>query len=621
MKKTAVGLLSGALACAVALSCPPPPEAHAAVTGDFDIERALAIPELANLRVDTSEVMLDNPAVTPYGVSAEYQAPYSAYTTTLRNDLPYPQTLTSQSNTVTTWDTTTSSTEVGAALRVKNELDRKVSVTVLGTGVEVTHRLSVEVEASFRRTDTATKTVTNAWTVPSQAISVPAHTSVTVQALMQRASFSGKLKLEGDIVGNVKFANRCGEKFSVPVGRVLALQKNDGTVVTPSSVVPAGDTARFSGEGSFSGVAGTSMSVTVTENGTTRTLQNIGTAPASGTPTGRSAMSTADPAAPLADTTGIATFAGLAEELGCGTVTDMGGHAFTLGSDGRISFVADGPARVVSPAGVTFTSVSADPTPFGNMGLGIAADGSVWSAHDGRVMQKIAFPGKAKATAGHAFVLGEDGRVSYVADGRVTVVSPSGVKFASVTGDWAAGQNYGLGIDENGDVWSARDSDPMVKLALAGKARATAAHAFVLGENGRISYVADGRVTVVSPSSRTFVSLTGNPAGDGNRGLAIANDGTVWSAHDSIPMVRIDLPRKATTTAGHAFILSDDGRVSYIADGRVTVVTPSEQTITSLEGNATGTGNYALAIDAAGTPWALKDSEKARDLEVEILRR
>lgn len=620
MKKTAVGLLSGTLACAVALSCPPPPEAHAAVTGDFDIDRALAIPELANLRVDTSEVLLDNPTVTPYGVTAQYEAPYTAYTTTLRNDLPYPQTLTSQSNTVTMWDTSTTSIEMGTAVRMKSHIESslKVGIPMVGESTTSVH-VSMELEDSFKRTNTNTKTVTNAWTVPSQSITVPANTSVTVQALMQRATYAGKLKLEGEFIGNVEFTNRCGEKYAVPVGRVLGLQTSDGSVVTPPSVVPTGNTARFTGDGTFSGTAGTSMSVKVTQHGTSTTTETL--TKAASPVEDKSARTSGALAAATVDVSGITTFAELSEELTCGTITSSGGHAFTLGSDGRIAYVADGPARVVSPTGVTFVSVSADPTPFGNMGLGIAADGTVWSAHDGRAMQKIDAPGKAKATAGHAFVLGEDGRVSYVADGRVTVISPSGVTFASVTGDWAAGQNYALAIDANGDVWSGRDSGPMVKVALAGKAKATAAHAFVLGENGRVSYVADGRVTVVSPSSRTFVSLTGNPAGDGNRGLAVANDGTVWSAHDSIPMVKIDFPGKAKATAGHAFILGEDGRVSYIADGRVTVVTPSEQTITSLVGNATGTGNYALAIDAAGTPWALKDSEKARDLEVEILRR
>lgn len=622
MKKTALGLIGGALACAVALSYTPPPAAHAAAsTGDFDLDQALAIPELAHLRIDTSDVMLDNPAVTPYGLSATYQAPYSAYTTTLRNDLPYPQTLTSQSNTVTTWDTTTSSTEVGAALRIRNEVDRKISITLSGSGAELTHRLSVEVEASFKKTDTTTRTVTNAWTVPSQSITVPANTSVTVQALMQRASFSGRLRLEGDIVGNVKFTNRCGEKFSVPVGRVLALQKDDGSVVTPASVTPAGDSARFSGEGSFSGVAGTSMSVTVTENGTTRTLQSLGTATPSAAPTGRSAVIPTDPEAPAADTTGITTFTDLVDELGCGAITQTGGHAFTVGSDGRVAFVADGPARIVSPEGMTFTSVTAENTLNGQLGLAIATDGTVWRAHDGSRLLKNPVPVKARATAGHAYVLGEDGRIYFAPGENVTVVSPAGKTFTSLTGNMTDVGAMSLAIADDGTVWRAYNERPMVQVAIPTKAAATAAHAFILGQDGRIYYIADGRITVVSPSSRTFTSLTGGPDLDGNRALAIANDGSVWSAKDSDPMSKVAVTGKVSATAGFAYVLTEDGRIFFVAGGNYTAITPAGITFNSVTSDRAPSNHWGLAIDKDGTAWVLRDSDPARDLDVAILRK
>lgn len=623
MKTIPTGVMGGALVGALALSLTTPTAAQAATSSSFDLGASLAIPELGAVRVDTSHVELANADVSPSDLSATYDAPYTAYTTTLQNDLPWTQSLTSQSNTVTTTDTTTATVENG----VTNIAGAGASVGFTAGFFNASANVRWELQSSVKFTDTTTSTVSSAWTVPSQTIFVPANTKVLVQAEIQKARFSGKLKLTGNLTGNVTFTNGCGETYSLPVGKVLALRKNDGAVVTPPSVVPDGDLAKFTGTASFTGVSGTSMTVKVSVPGgvTQRTTTKAAVAPpATGAP-----RSAAPPTARTSqiDMTGVTTFAALAEKIACGSTASTAGYSYVLGEDGRVSFVGNG-ATVVSPASTKFASVTGDSANGSSYALAIATDGSVWSTRDSSPMTKVPLSGRAKATAGHGYVLGEDGRIAYVGDGRNTVVSPTSLTFTSVTGDWAQGNNYALAIASDGSAWMTQDGNPMRQIPLAGRAKATAAHGYVLSEDGRITYVAtswwNGGIAPVSPASVRFTSITGDWGQGHNYVLAIASDGSAWMTEDGQPMRQIPLAGRAKATAGHGFVLGEDGRITYVAtswwNGGTTVVSPPALRFTALTGNWEGR-NRVLAIASDGTAWSGADGDAMRQVAAPSARR
>lgn len=606
MKNTITGVLSGAVVCAVAISLTTALPAQAAASSSFDLGASLAIPELGAVRVDTSEVQLANSEVTPSNLSVKYDAPYTAYTTTLQNDFPIQQSMTSQSSTFTTTDTTTATVETG----ITNTGGAQATVGFTAGFFNASTNFRWEVQSSVKYTDTTTTTLTTAWTVPGQSVTVPANSKAVVQAEIQKAVFSGTLALKGDLTGNVNFTNGCGETFSLPVGKVLALRKDDGTVVTPSSVVPDGDVARFSGRATFSGATGTSMTVKVGPAGgatQTKAVKNASPQPQTAAP--RSAARAAVSAAPTVDTSGITTFAALANKLKCGSMASTAAHSYVLSEDGRVLFVANG-VTVVSPASLKFTSLAGDSDKGASYALAVATDGSVWITRDNNQMSKISLPKRAKATAGHAYVLDEDGRVSFVANG-VTVVSPDSLKFTSITGDAADGASYVLGIATDGSVWSTRDNNKMTKVGMTGRAKATAGHGYVLGDDGRVSFVADGKVTVVSPSSAVFTSVSADWAQGNNYALAITTDGTVWMTQNGTQMKQIPLSGPAKATAGHGFVLGADGRITYVAtswwNAGTAVVSPSSLKFTSITGDWEH-NNVALALATDGTVWTARDA-------------
>ncbi len=277
---------------------------------------------------------------------------------------------------------------------------------------------------------------------------------------------------------------------------------------------------------------------------------------------------------------------------------------YILGSDGHI-YNWNG-SEVKSPAGLTFTSISASQTVDGSktIVMGIASDGSLWVGESvNNTMTKIPLPAGVKATQTSygEYALGSDGQV-YFYSGR-QLVSQSGQSYTSISASQrTTGAPAVLAIGVDGLVYASDATNTSLgKSPISPQtATATAEALYFLGTNGQV-YRADG-VQLTAPAGVTFKSISGDQRVTASGAvLAIATDGTVYQSNaTNTALVKAAVPVPAVQTAAALYALGTDGNI-YRYDG-VKMSAPAGVTFTSISADQRSDGTLAvLGITPDGT--------------------
>ncbi len=227
----------------------------------LDVHAALSDPELLKhfSAIDTSKVTVTNGSIVQRETKASASEPLTGAVAFLENTSDEVQTMTSQ---VVQFSDTTSFTHTvtkGFKLGYQFSIVGKANFIFAEAGI--TNSLASEFTIGFSKGETTSKTAS--YTLPSQNVKVPARSRVKVTAVLNKARLSGTLETHADLEGNVVLRRSVGTEVSVPIGRLFAMTRADGSQLSPANIVPRGDSAHFVGECGFSGIVGTSMTVKI----------------------------------------------------------------------------------------------------------------------------------------------------------------------------------------------------------------------------------------------------------------------------------------------------------------------------------------------------------------------
>jgi hypothetical protein len=256
---------SGILAAAIVSCGVLVPAAGARAQGTegemLDVHAALSDPELLKhfSVIETSKVTATSGSIVQRETNASTSEPLTGAVAFLENTSDEAQTMTSQ--VVQFSDTNAITHTVAKGLKLGYQFSIAGKANFIFAEAGITNSLASEFTVGFSKGETTSKTTT--YTLPSQNVKVPARSRVKVTAVLNKARLSGTLETHADLEGDVVLRRSVGTEVSVPIGKLFAMTRADGSRLAPSNIVPRGDSAHFVGECAFSGIVGTSMTVKI----------------------------------------------------------------------------------------------------------------------------------------------------------------------------------------------------------------------------------------------------------------------------------------------------------------------------------------------------------------------
>lgn len=534
------------------------------------LEEALKkAPELKGATFDISDVRFAPAGITPRnekftGVGRHMFFDHSAANPLNPNDPNQPnQTLTSlsQSWAHTETETYTRTHEFGTSLAIGREWETSFSIEGLASEKVTT---SVELSVSYEYSTSTTTTTTDTTTVTSSPQNVqvrPGH-AVRVRQYVDIGKYEADLTLHGILTGNV-LIKKCGKTASVPVGRLLAMKRDEGQDPLLPDTIPDGDVARQTAVVHWS-TDFAAMAVTeVTDTLLSSNQSTVTTTP--DTPAGSSSQATAKSAsAPAARSLASEPVKTLRSVVPCASTMDLdtSGGAPREGTPLPVGTIAVGNHTFLTPdKRLVYEGWTVDRDVASVVGAWASETGRDWASYvrdDGRAYTwlldsrspqfDMRFPAGTRAVGFHAY-LTPDGDL-FIDNRRVAQ------RVTSAIGGWSATDWISFVSDGKGYAMTRGMASPREEGTYPAGTRAVGNHTY-LAPDGSLSY--GGKVIATGVTS----ALGG--WGHGDDWITFIADGRGHSTDGGRIRIsdEVALPDGASVVGNHTY-LDPDGYLYYV---------------------------------------------------------